>query len=119
MDNLSVVVETRPGLSPESIEARAAAKQLQHEIKVFVGSSVRWSSSPKAAWSAARARPSGWWICASAELARRCQRGWPSQRASSPASPTPSLTACVVSGQVIGQRSRRLSRATRAVSWLR
>ena len=40
MDNLKVAVETRPGLSPESIEARAAAKMLQYEIKVYVGSSV-------------------------------------------------------------------------------
>jgi phenylacetate-CoA ligase len=47
MDNLSVVVETRPGLSPDSIEARAAAKQLQHEIKVFVGSSVRIELKPE------------------------------------------------------------------------
>jgi phenylacetate-CoA ligase len=47
MDNLSVVVETRPGLSPESIEARAAAKLLQHEIKVFVGSSVSVELKPE------------------------------------------------------------------------
>jgi phenylacetate-CoA ligase len=47
MDNLSVVVETRPGLSPESIDARAAAKQLQHEIKVFVGSSVAVQLKPE------------------------------------------------------------------------
>ena len=40
LDNRRVAVETRPGLSPESIEARAAAKMLQHEIKVYVGSSV-------------------------------------------------------------------------------
>ncbi|WP_423459538.1 phenylacetate--CoA ligase PaaK [Ottowia sp. VDI28] len=40
MDNLKVAIETAPGISPESIEARAAAKQLQHEIKVYVGSSV-------------------------------------------------------------------------------
>ena len=40
LNNLKVAVETRPGLSPESIEARAAAKLLQHEIKVYVGSSV-------------------------------------------------------------------------------
>jgi phenylacetate-CoA ligase len=49
MDNLSVVVETRPGLSPESIEARAAAKMLQHEIKVFVGSSVSIELKPEGA----------------------------------------------------------------------
>ncbi|MBS3997501.1 MAG: phenylacetate--CoA ligase [Hydrogenophaga sp.] len=40
MDNLTVIIETRPGLAPDSIEARAAAKMLQHEVKVFVGSSV-------------------------------------------------------------------------------
>ena len=47
MDNLSVVVETRPGLAPESIDARAAAKLLQHEIKVFVGSSVSVQLKPE------------------------------------------------------------------------
>ncbi len=40
MDDLSVRVETKPGVSPDSSEARAAAKQLQHEIKVYIGSSV-------------------------------------------------------------------------------
>jgi phenylacetate-CoA ligase len=40
MDDLKVVIETKPGVSPESEEARAAAKQLQHEIKVYIGSSV-------------------------------------------------------------------------------
>ena len=40
MDDLKVLIETKPGMSPESIEARAAAKQLQHEIKVYIGSSV-------------------------------------------------------------------------------
>jgi phenylacetate-CoA ligase len=40
MDDLKVAIETRPGLSPDSIEARAAAKMLQHEIKVYIGSSV-------------------------------------------------------------------------------
>jgi phenylacetate-CoA ligase len=47
MDNLTVVVETRAGLSPESIEARAAAKQLQHEVKVYVGSSVAVELKPE------------------------------------------------------------------------
>ena len=47
MDNLSVVVETRPGLSPESIEARAAAELLRHEIKVYVGSSVEIQLKPE------------------------------------------------------------------------
>ena len=42
----SVAVETRPGLSPESIEARAAAKMLQYEIKVYVGSSVEIELAP-------------------------------------------------------------------------
>ena len=40
LDNLKVVVETRPGVSVDSIEARAAAKMLQHEVKVYIGSSV-------------------------------------------------------------------------------
>ncbi|WP_028603675.1 phenylacetate--CoA ligase PaaK [Ottowia thiooxydans] len=40
MDNLKVAIETAPGVDPESIEARAAAKQLQYEIKIYVGSSV-------------------------------------------------------------------------------
>ncbi|MET4578644.1 phenylacetate--CoA ligase PaaK [Ottowia thiooxydans] len=40
MDNLKVAVETAPGIDPESAEARAAAKQLQYEIKIHVGSSV-------------------------------------------------------------------------------
>ena len=33
--------------TPESIEARAAAKQLQHEVKVFVGSSVAVTLKPE------------------------------------------------------------------------
>jgi len=40
MDNLKVQVEAAPGLDPAGIEARSAAKLLQHEIKVYVGSSV-------------------------------------------------------------------------------
>jgi phenylacetate-CoA ligase len=40
MDNLKVVVETSTGIAQDSIEARAAAKQLQHEIKVYIGTSV-------------------------------------------------------------------------------
>ena len=40
MDDLKVLIETKPGVSPDSMEARAAAKQLQHEIKVYIGSSV-------------------------------------------------------------------------------
>jgi phenylacetate-CoA ligase len=40
MDDLRVLVETKPGVSPDSTEACAAAKMLQHEIKVYIGSSV-------------------------------------------------------------------------------
>ena len=40
LDNLKVEIETAPGVDPDGIEARAAAKLLQHEIKVYVGSSV-------------------------------------------------------------------------------
>ena len=40
MDNLSVLVETRPGVDPHSDAARAAAKQLQHDVKTFVGTSI-------------------------------------------------------------------------------
>ncbi len=47
LDSLRVAVETRSGLSPESIEARAAAKLLQHEIKVYVGSSVEIELRPE------------------------------------------------------------------------
>ena len=47
MDNLKVAVETRPGTAPDSIEARAAAKMLQHEIKVYIGSSVEIDLRPE------------------------------------------------------------------------
>ncbi|WHZ10520.1 MAG: Phenylacetate-coenzyme A ligase [Burkholderiaceae bacterium] len=40
LDTLTVRVETRPGIAPDSLEARASAKLLQHEVKVYVGSSV-------------------------------------------------------------------------------
>jgi phenylacetate-CoA ligase len=40
MDNLKVSVETAPGVDPNGIAARSAAKLLQHEIKIYVGSSV-------------------------------------------------------------------------------
>ena len=40
LDNLKVEIETAPGVDPDGIEARAAAKLLQHEIRVYVGSSV-------------------------------------------------------------------------------
>ncbi|MDT4865298.1 hypothetical protein FQZ97_1000930 [compost metagenome] len=42
-----VQVETQPGLDPASIEARAAAKRLQHEVKVFVGSQVEVELRPE------------------------------------------------------------------------
>ena len=47
MDDLKVLVETRPGVAPDSIEARAAAKLLQHEIKVYIGSSVAIELKPE------------------------------------------------------------------------
>jgi phenylacetate-CoA ligase len=40
MDCLTVRVETRPGLSPEAEEARGAARELQHDVKTFVGTSI-------------------------------------------------------------------------------
>jgi len=40
MDSLSVVVETRPGVDPYGQAARAAAQQLQHDVKTFVGTSI-------------------------------------------------------------------------------
>ncbi len=40
MDCLKVRVETRPGLAPQSAEALAAAKALQHDVKTFVGTSI-------------------------------------------------------------------------------
>lgn len=40
MDDLKVLIETKPGVAPDSAPARAAAKQLQHDIKVFIGTSV-------------------------------------------------------------------------------
>jgi phenylacetate-CoA ligase len=47
LDNLKVVVETCSGLAQDSIEARAAAKLLQHEIKVYIGSSVEIELRPE------------------------------------------------------------------------
>jgi phenylacetate-CoA ligase len=41
LDSLTVAVETRPGIAPDSLEARGAAKMLEHEIKVYVGTSVK------------------------------------------------------------------------------
>lgn len=40
MDCLTVRVETRPGLRPEAEEARGAARELQHDVKTFVGTSI-------------------------------------------------------------------------------
>jgi phenylacetate-CoA ligase len=40
MDQLRVVVETRPGVPPDSPAARSAAAHLQHDVKTFVGSSI-------------------------------------------------------------------------------
>jgi len=47
MDDLKVLIETKPGVSPDSLEARAAAKMLQHEIKVYIGSSVAIELKPE------------------------------------------------------------------------
>jgi len=41
LDALTVAVETRQGLEPESAEAQAAAQALAHEIKTYVGTSAR------------------------------------------------------------------------------
>jgi phenylacetate-CoA ligase len=41
LDCLTVAVETRQGLSHESEEARAAAHQLAHEIKTYIGTTVK------------------------------------------------------------------------------
>jgi phenylacetate-CoA ligase len=40
LDCLSVVVETRPGLSPENAQAHEAAHLLQHEIKAYIGTTA-------------------------------------------------------------------------------
>ena len=40
LDQLRVVVETRPGIAPDSPAARSAASHLQHDVKTFVGSSI-------------------------------------------------------------------------------
>jgi phenylacetate-CoA ligase len=40
MEDLSVRVHTKHGVSPDSTEAKAAAKQLQIDLKVFIGTSV-------------------------------------------------------------------------------
>jgi len=40
LDQLRVVVETRPGVPPDSPAAQSAAALLQHDVKTFVGSSI-------------------------------------------------------------------------------
>ena len=40
MDDLIIIIETHHCVAPDSLEARAAATQLQHEIKVYIGTSV-------------------------------------------------------------------------------
>ena len=40
LDQLRVVVETRPGVAPDSQAAQSAAAHLQHDVKTFVGSSI-------------------------------------------------------------------------------
>ena len=40
LDNLSVKVETRHGVSPDSAEAKAAAQALMHDAKAYIGSSL-------------------------------------------------------------------------------
>ena len=40
LDRLTLLVETRAGLAPERPEARAAAQQVQHDIKVYIGTTV-------------------------------------------------------------------------------
>ena len=47
LDELKVQVEVAPGLDPQHIGARAAAKLLQHEIKIYVGSSVEIELRPE------------------------------------------------------------------------
>jgi phenylacetate-CoA ligase len=47
LDTLTVAVETRPGIAHDGLEARGAAKLLEHEIKVYVGTSVRVDLRPE------------------------------------------------------------------------
>ncbi len=47
LDELKVQVEVAPGLDPQHIGPRAAAKLLQHEIKIYVGSSVEIELKPE------------------------------------------------------------------------
>jgi phenylacetate-CoA ligase len=41
LDCLTVAVETRPGVAPDSSQAEGAAQRLAHEIKTYVGTSAR------------------------------------------------------------------------------
>ena len=47
MDELTVVVETAPGISPTSGPASAAAARLQHDIKTFIGTSAHITLRPE------------------------------------------------------------------------
>ncbi len=40
LDELNVVIETRVGIDPQGSAAKAAAQQLQHDIKAYVGTSA-------------------------------------------------------------------------------
>jgi phenylacetate-CoA ligase len=40
LDHLQVVVETRPGIDPNSETALAAARQLQRDVKTYIGTSI-------------------------------------------------------------------------------
>jgi phenylacetate-CoA ligase len=46
MDDLKVLVETQAGVLPDSAAAKAAARQLQHDIKAYIGSSVQIELRP-------------------------------------------------------------------------
>ena len=41
MDTLTVKVETRSGLLSDSHEAKMAAKQLEHDAKAYIGTSLK------------------------------------------------------------------------------
>ena len=47
LDHLTVRVETRPGLPPDHADAQRAAAQLQHDVKVFVGTSIQIELLPE------------------------------------------------------------------------
>jgi phenylacetate-CoA ligase len=46
MDELQVLVETQAGVDPQSGLAQAAARQLQHDIKAYIGSSAQIELRP-------------------------------------------------------------------------